>query len=144
MKSKEHITVNHHGQWSLSKSAIAKDEPEQRSLATTGSGTGATVDADKAKAMSNSFNATTGNSHAIDTVKGWFGRSEAEDMVGDRIDNSMLISQLEALDHHIKEIREHLNGKEVAPDWVKSKVAVASDKLSDIAHYILGVQQGHK
>lgn len=68
-------------------------------------------------------------------------QSTATDMAGDRIDNHMLISQLESINHHVKEIQEHLKSTEIAPDWVKAKVATAADKLSDIAHYILGLNE---
>lgn len=65
---------------------------------------------------------------------------KAKDMSGDEIDNGMLMSDIEALDHHIKEIREHM-GKGVAPDWVKSKVSRAAAMVSDIAHYIQGLKE---
>ena len=124
---KELLKTNVYGQWELQKSTLKKD-----------------VDPQAASSVESSFNRGTSGPNVWSRLTGALGMGKAEDMVGDRIDNSMLISQLEALDHHIKEIREHLDGKEVAPDWVKSKVAVASDKLSDIAHYILGVKEAKK
>ena len=63
------------------------------------------------------------------------------DMSGDKIDNNMLISQLESISHHVKEIQEHLRENEIAPDWVKAKVSTAADKLSDVAHYIMGFNE---
>lgn len=68
----------------------------------------------------------------------------AKDMVGDNVDSSMLMSELESLEHHIKEIREHLSSSEVAPDWVKAKVTKAASSMSDIAHYIMGVKEHKK
>jgi hypothetical protein len=65
----------------------------------------------------------------------------AKDMTGDKIDSSMLMSELEEIEHHIKEIREHLTRSDVAPDWVKSKISVSASSLSDIAHYIMGVKE---
>lgn len=64
-----------------------------------------------------------------------------KDMAGDNVDSSMLHSELESLEHHIKEIREHLGEKEIAPDWVKAKVSKAASGLSDIAHYIMGLKE---
>lgn len=65
----------------------------------------------------------------------------AKDMAGDVVDNSMLMSELESMDHHIKEIKEHLKVSEVAPDWVKSKVTRAASAMSDITHYIMGLKE---
>jgi protein subunit release factor A len=62
------------------------------------------------------------------------------DMSGDLVDNSMLLSELNSIEHHIEEIRSHLTLNEVAPDWVKSKISVAADELSDIAHFIMGLK----
>lgn len=64
-----------------------------------------------------------------------------KDMAGDEINSQMLMSQLSAIEHHIAEIREHLSVQDIAPDWVKSKVAVAASELSDIAHYIMGLKE---
>ena len=69
------------------------------------------------------------------------GVTKAEDMSGDEIDNGMMMSDLESLEHHIKEIREHLDAKDLAPDWVKSKVARSAAMMSDIAHYIQGLKE---
>ena len=68
----------------------------------------------------------------------------AKDMVGDSVDSSMLMSELESMEHHIKEIREHLSESEVAPDWVKAKVSKSAASISDIAHYVMGVKQSKK
>ena len=70
--------------------------------------------------------------------------SKAKDMAGEQVDSSMLLSQLESLEHHIKEIREHLSASDVAPDWVNAKVSQAASSLSDIAHYILGIKEKKK
>lgn len=65
--------------------------------------------------------------------------ASATDMSGDIVDNSMLLSELSSIEHHIEEIRSHLSSSDIAPDWVKSKISVAADELSDIAHYIMGL-----
>jgi len=70
--------------------------------------------------------------------------ASATDMSGELIDNSMLLSELNSIEHHIDEIRSHLNLNEIAPDWVKSKISVAADELSDIAHYIMGLHEAKK
>lgn len=64
-----------------------------------------------------------------------------KDMSGDVVDNSMLLSELNSIEHHIEEIRSHLSLNELAPDWVKSKISVAADELSDIAHFIMGLKE---
>lgn len=64
-----------------------------------------------------------------------------KDMSGDAVDNSMLLSELNSIEHHIEEIRSHLSLNELAPDWVKSKISVAADELSDIAHFIMGLKE---
>lgn len=64
-----------------------------------------------------------------------------QDMAGDEVTNSMLFSQLESICHHVEELRDHLTLHKNAPDWVKAKVAIAADKLSDIAHYIMGLHE---
>jgi len=69
--------------------------------------------------------------------------NKAKDMAGDDVDSSMLMSELESMDHHIEEIRDHLKESEVAPDWVKAKVSRAASSISDIAHYVMGIKQ-HK
>ena len=51
-------------------------------------------------------------------------------MAGEPIDNSMLLSELNSIEHLIDEIRAHLRLNEIAPDWVKSKISVAADELS--------------
>jgi len=66
---------------------------------------------------------------------------KSKDMAGDKVDSSMLMSELESLEHHIKEIREHIDQAEIAPDWVKAKVSKAASGLSDIAHYIMGLKE---
>ena len=68
----------------------------------------------------------------------------AKDMVGDDVDSSMLLSELESMAHHIEEIKEHLSSSEVAPDWVKAKVSKSASSLSDVAHYIMGVKEQKK
>jgi hypothetical protein len=64
-----------------------------------------------------------------------------KDMAGDNVDSSMLMSELESLEHHIKEIKEHLSSSEIAPDWVKAKVSKSASHISDIAHYIMGFKE---
>lgn len=64
-----------------------------------------------------------------------------QDMAGDPITNSMVFSQLGSICHHVEEIREHLTLNQNAPDWVKAKISTAADKLSDIAHYIMGLRE---
>lgn len=68
----------------------------------------------------------------------------AKDMVGDAVDSSMMMSELESMNHHIEEIREHLKASDVSPDWVKAKVSRAAASISDIAHYIMGVKESKK
>mgnify|MGYP003327342626 CR=1 FL=1 len=53
-------------------------------------------------------------------------------------DSEMMFSQLEAIAHHIEEIREVMSSDEDSPDWVKAKITEASKQLSDVAHYIQG------
>jgi hypothetical protein len=67
--------------------------------------------------------------------------NKAKDMAGETVDSSMLLSQLESLEHHVKEIREHISASDVAPDWVNAKVSQAASSLSDIAHYIMGLKE---
>jgi hypothetical protein len=69
---------------------------------------------------------------------------KAKDMAGDEVNSHMAVSQLESIQHHIEEIREHLSGEEIAPDWVKSKISEAANVLSDIAHYIMGLKQNRE
>jgi hypothetical protein len=59
-------------------------------------------------------------------------------------DSEMMFSQLEAIMHHIKEIREAMSPKEDAPDWVDAKITEAAKQLSDVAHYIQGVKAAKK
>jgi hypothetical protein len=66
---------------------------------------------------------------------------KAKDMSGDEVNSHMAVSQLESIQHHIEEIREHLSGEEIAPDWVKAKISEAANVLSDIAHFIMGLKQ---
>lgn len=66
--------------------------------------------------------------------------NKAKDMSGDEIDSNMLMSQLQSIEHHIKEIRSKINPKDIAPDWVKSQVAQAANDLSGVSHYILGIK----
>jgi hypothetical protein len=72
------------------------------------------------------------------------GLQKAKDMSGDKVDSSMLMSELEEIEHHIKEIREHLSSSDIAPDWVKSKISQSASSLSDIAHYIMGLKEERK
>lgn len=53
-------------------------------------------------------------------------------------DSEMMFSQLEAIMHHVEEIREAMSADEDSPDWVKAKITEASKQLSDVAHYIQG------
>jgi septal ring factor EnvC (AmiA/AmiB activator) len=69
---------------------------------------------------------------------------KAKDLSGDKIDSSMLMSELEEIEHHIKEIRDHLSSSDIAPDWVKSKISQSASSLSDIAHYIMGLKEERK
>ena len=71
---------------------------------------------------------------------GQWSLKKAKDMSGDNIDSSMLMSELQAIEHHIKEIKEKINSKDIAPDWVKSQISQASNDLSGVAHYILGLK----
>jgi len=59
-------------------------------------------------------------------------------------DSSMMFSQMEAIVHHIEEIRESIEPSENMPDWVDSKVTEAAKNMSDIAHYIMGIKQQKK
>lgn len=77
-------------------------------------------------------------------IKGESLDKAAKDMVGDDVDSSMLMSELESMAHHIEEIKEHLSAKEVAPDWVKAKVSKSASSLSDVAHYVMGVKEHKK
>ncbi len=52
--------------------------------------------------------------------------------------SEMLFSQLEAIVHHVKEIREAMKPSEDSPDWVDAKITEAAKQLSDVAHYIMG------
>ena len=70
--------------------------------------------------------------------------NKAKDIAGDTVDSSMLMSQLESLEHHIAELKEHLKINDVAPDWVKSKIAESASSMSDIAHYIMGIKEKNK
>lgn len=52
--------------------------------------------------------------------------------------SEMMFSQLESVEHHLKEIRSHIKPSEDSPDWVKAKITEAAKQLSDVAHYIQG------
>lgn len=58
--------------------------------------------------------------------------------------SEMLFSQLEAIVHHVQEIREVMKPSEDAPDWVDAKITEAAKQLSDVAHYIQGVKAAKK
>ena len=66
---------------------------------------------------------------------------KAKDIAGDTVDSKMLMSELESLEHHIEEIKQHLSASDVAPDWVKSKISQAAGSMSDIAHYVMGTKE---
>jgi hypothetical protein len=65
----------------------------------------------------------------------------AKDMSGEKLDSSMLISELDSIARNIAEIKKHLNENDVAPDWVKSQVSKAANDLSGVADYIVGLKQ---
>jgi hypothetical protein len=50
--------------------------------------------------------------------------------------NEMAASQLLGIKHHLAEIFEHFNVQGDIPDWLKSKLTLASDYLSTMAHYL--------
>ena len=53
----------------------------------------------------------------------------------------MVQSQVGEIEHHVKELMESLEGDEEIPAWVVAKTAVASSDLSDVAHYLEGIEK---
>lgn len=66
---------------------------------------------------------------------------KAEDMSGDKVDSSMMMGDLAAIKKHADEIMQHVDHKDVAPDWVKSKVAESASHLSAVADYVAGLSK---
>lgn len=66
---------------------------------------------------------------------------KAEDMSGDKVDSSMMMGDLTAIKKHADEIMQHVDHKDVAPDWVKSKVAESASHLSAVADYVAGLSK---
>jgi hypothetical protein len=51
-------------------------------------------------------------------------------------DSYMAMKELQAIMHHLMEIKEKFDPKKDLPDWLDSKITLASDKLAVVAHYL--------
>ena len=123
----EKLIKSSNGQWALTKGELA-DIPTPSNPRKGGKGTNEMAKEETVPGLPKPTNPRKG------------GKGTNEMAKEEKDDSTMLFSQLEAIEHHIKEIKESMKPSENAPDWLDAKITEAAKNLSDVAHYIMGTK----
>lgn len=114
----EKITQNKNGQWSLVKSAPKNVDKEKWDSCVE-----QVKEKDDAK-----------NPYAVCSSS----------LQKEERDSKMMFSNLQAVKHHVEEIKENSDIRDDVPDWVDAKIVEVAKAMSDIAHYLDGKKQLNK